>query len=270
MRFYSPILSEDNDQIKRLSDNPLIMASKQIKIKADTVSNLIGEMVKQKNGDADTGFTGLITGHGGALGGVWNGDGGSNLINGSYSGIELRTSTGSGAKATIVVAGGSIDTLTIDPSQKGFGYQLGQKLTIESSEFNSSPTLTVNDVDGRNCLFLTDVQGTYNSSLDLITFGENPTTIVAGNLTNSTEIFPNNTRDGLHMNVSFYSHGMHASNNVVKLSNIRTDIKPLILRETITKDSISDILISDSVDLTSSSYSIFEGMDPLVVQIQDI
>ena len=27
VRFYSPILSEDNNQIKRLSDNPLIMAS---------------------------------------------------------------------------------------------------------------------------------------------------------------------------------------------------------------------------------------------------
>ena len=260
VRFYSPILSEDNDQIKRLSDNPLIMASKQIKIKADTVGNLIGEMVKQKNGDADTGFTGLITGHGGALGGVRTNDEGSNLVNGTYSGIELRTSTGSGAKATIVVAGGSIDTVTVDSSQRGFGYQLGQKLTIESSVFNSSVALSVNDANGRNCLFLTDVQGTYNSSLDLITFDEIPNTIVASNLTNSAEIFPNNTRDGLHMNVSFYSHGMHASNNVVKLSNIRTDIKPLILRETISKDSISDILISDSVDLTSSSYSMFEGI----------
>ena len=29
VRFYSPILSEDNNQIKRLRDNPLIMTSRQ-------------------------------------------------------------------------------------------------------------------------------------------------------------------------------------------------------------------------------------------------
>lgn len=261
VRFYSPILSEDNNQIKRLRDNPLIMASRQIKIKASTVSSITpGEIVNQVDAIGNsTGFNGIITGSGGALDGVQRNDNGSNLINGTYSGIELRSSTGSGAKFQIVVSGGEISSISGE-SQTGFGYQLGQKLTIKSDKFNNSPSLTVSNVTGSNSLFLTDVQGTYNINLDLL--NSSGSTIISSNSSNSTEIFPNNTRDGLHMNVVFYSHGMHASNNIVKLSNIRTDVKHLLLRETISKDSTSDILIADSIDLTltSSHYSQFEGM----------
>jgi hypothetical protein len=148
----------------------------------------------------------------------------------------------------------------------GSGYQVGQRLSIDPTNFarvgNETPRISVVGLENTNSLFVGNIQGTYDQNSEI--FYTN-TSGVDKSLLNSTpntsEVFPNNIRDGLHMNVLFHSHGMHSSSNLVNLSNIRTDTKSLTLIETISKTSTDDITITTTSNTAEiDEYRTFEGM----------
>ena len=80
--------------------------------------------------------------------------GGTNYLNGTYTGVPLTTSgNGIGAKATIVVSGGAVTTVTItDP---GYGYEIGD--TISALNINLGNNLTPSAGSGFS-ITLTEVE----------------------------------------------------------------------------------------------------------------
>ena len=118
--------------------------------------------------------------------------------------------------------------------------KLAQRLSIDPTNFakigGETPKLSVINLSTTNTLFVDNVQGNYNpnNEIQYIDSTGIGVTLVT-QMPNTASIFPDNTRDGLHMNVLFHSHGMHSSNNIVRLSNIRTDVKELILLDSMTK-----------------------------------
>jgi len=61
--------------------------------------------------------------------------------------------------------------------------------------------------------------------------------------------------DGLHVVVNHKNHGMHAGENIVRLTNVLTDTKPIKLTSNYEQNSTADIL----VDVTTN-FSTFENV----------
>jgi hypothetical protein len=64
--------------------------------------------------------------------------GGTGYTNGTYNDVVLTGGTGTGAKATIVIAGGSVTTVTITAA--GTGYTVGDSLTAPASSIGGTVT----------------------------------------------------------------------------------------------------------------------------------
>ena len=158
MRFYSPILSEDNNHIRRLRDNPIITGSRQIKIgitssiAEDHLSNISPGVAITQGGNPN--FGGRIVGLGGSMTIDVTGssldvpsyenslsvnidDPGVGIIpltgNGrvTYENISLTSTTGSGATCSIVVENGVVGIVTVFDG--GTGYQVGPKIVYRSN-----------------------------------------------------------------------------------------------------------------------------------------
>jgi hypothetical protein len=292
VRFYSPILSEDNNHIRRLRDNPIITGSRQIKIgitssiAEDHLSSISPGVAITQGGN--TNFEGRIVGLGGSMSIDVTGSGldvpsyktslsvniddpGVGIIplagNGraTYENISLTSATGSGATCSIVVENGVVGIVTVFDG--GTGYQVGQRLSIDQTNFSKiggeTPKLSVVNLSTTNTLFVDNVQGNYNpnNEIQYIDSTGIGVTLVT-QMPNIASVFPDNTRDGLHMNVLFHSHGMHSSNNLVRLSNIRADVKELILLDSMTKTSTDDIIIAETGNTSDvDSYMFFENLE---------
>ena len=70
----------------------------------------------------------------------WSGiTGGSNYANGTYINVPLGTDgDGLGAKATIVVSGNAVSSVTI--TSFGYGYDIGDKLTVDNINIGNNPS----------------------------------------------------------------------------------------------------------------------------------
>lgn len=75
--------------------------------------------------------TGVIATHGSITGG-------SSYVNGTYSNVPLTGGTGTGARATIVVAGGAVTTVTI--TKGGAGYTVADSLSASNTYLGGAGT----------------------------------------------------------------------------------------------------------------------------------
>jgi hypothetical protein len=276
-RFYSPILSESNNLIRRLRDNPLEMNSRQLRIGLSTdISNSTLSSIPIGIGiTQESGFYGRLVGLGGTIkennqGIIVNDVGiGITPLSGSYvyENVYVTSDTGNGASCQIFVQDGSIVSAGVTVVSGGNGYQLGQRLSIASTSFaqigNETPILSVGLLeDGRNVLFVDNVQGTFVDGNTIQYVDGSGIGVTFINQTpNSQSIYPDNTRDGLHMNVKYYGHGMHSNNNIVEIKNIKSDSTP-VLTLTQSMNNVSTDLILTSVGNTSvmENYQTYENI----------
>ena len=136
----------------------------------------------------------------------------------TYTGIALTTITGngSGATANIQVTSGSVGVVTVVSG--GSGYAEGDVLGCDLGETGRNIRFNVGIISATNSLILDKVQGTFNTSSELMTINS---VGVASTLTGSIPSAISNTepyRDGLHFKVTQRNHGMHAANNKVTIS----------------------------------------------------
>ena len=261
VRFYNPPLSEENNLIRRLRDNPITMNSRQIKIgistiiAADQLTNLSSGVSIAQPGN--TGFSGKIIGLGGSITNsntsisIDNVGVGITPLSGafSYENITISSETGTGATCSIRVVDGTVGVVTVYSG--GSGYQVGQRLIIDPTNFaqigNETPLLSVVSLGSTDTVFVDDVQGEFNtlSTIQYVNDVGVAVTFVS-NTPNVVSVFPNSSRDGLHMSVLYYGHGMHASNNLVNITNVTSDTQPEILLEEMANTSTTDIIIAGS------------------------
>jgi hypothetical protein len=92
----------------------------------------------------------------GQLNGIGTITGGTGYVNGTYYDVPLTGGTGEGAKATIVVAGGSVFSVTI--SEYGSKYVVGNTMSAAASSIGgtgsgfSAPVLSVLNAEGTSWL----------------------------------------------------------------------------------------------------------------------
>ena len=267
--FYSPELTEGNNQIATLLPDSLNLNSRKIRVGLGTTvqdSGLtLGNTVLQQGSNATGNFVGSAGISTGTLS-VINAGIGYTPSSGSatYSSVNLDTITGSGqgATANITISNGSVVSTGVTIAFGGSGYQVGDVLgitTIGSLTIGQNARFSIGNITGVDQLILDNVQGDFitgaGKTVQYINNSGLTTTLnssYGGNVTISTI---NVVSDGLGIVVNHKNHGMYSNTNLVSISGAISDVKPTKLTSGYTFDSTSAILVDDS-----STFSTFENV----------
>jgi len=264
VEFYSPQLSEGNNQIAKLLPNSLNFNSKKLRISlGSTVNDIdltIGNTILQLGTNASGNYV--------ANAGIATGS--LNIINAgigytpssgiaTFTGVPLETITGNGRDASAIVTISNGIAIGASITSGGSGYRVGDVLGISSIgavNVGRDARLSLSAISNINQIIIDNVQGDFVvGAANTIQFVNNLgiTTYLNGTGVLVDEIIIEN--DGLHIKVDHRNHGMYFNDNLVVISNAQSDIKPTKLSVQLAADSTGSI----SVD-NSGSFSTFENV----------
>ena len=264
VEFYSPQLTEGNNQIAKLMPNSLNFNSKKVRISlASTISDpnlTIGNTILQQGTNASGNY----------IGNAGIATGSLNIINAgigytpssgiaTFAGVPLETITGNGrnAFARVTISNGVAIGASI--TSGGSGYQVGDVLgisSIGSVNVGRNARFSLSSIANINQIIVDNVQGDFVvGAAKTVQYVNNLgiTTYLNGTGVLINEIITEN--DGLHVKVDHRNHGMYFNDNLVVISNAQSDIKPTKLSAQLPVDSTGAI----SVD-NSGSFSTFENV----------
>ncbi|MGA1046376.1 MAG: DUF4815 domain-containing protein [Minisyncoccia bacterium] len=265
VRFFNPKLDIGNKKVTVTGSNQILPLSKRIIVGLgstgyNTTNVVPGVTLVQ--GSASGKLIGIAGGITSGIGlGVTITNPGFGYTSGTFTNILLETETGSGkgAAATIGVTNAGIATVTI--TDGGFGYQIGDSLLIPETGMGQNVgfggKLTVVNISSNNTFIVDNVQGQFLSGITTISYisGTGTTTITGTGVTISS-IFEDDYYDGLHMKVLHMNHGMHSSENYVRISSFRP-----LQSEVNSKLTSSITNTSSTISVISSSgFETFEGL----------
>jgi hypothetical protein len=189
-----------------------------------------------------------------------------------YTDIPLVTQTGegSGAIANVVVNNGEVGFVTIT-NGGGKNYAQGDTLGIGTLGLGngSGAVVSVGVITERNSIIIDNIQGSFITGVGTVGFNNGSTVLgldgttglgvtADGNIGSGVTISSfdvDSTNDGLHFKVNHRAHGMHAFNNLVKISGVDPDVPSTKLTVDYDNDSTSDISV-----VNSSNFATFEGV----------
>jgi hypothetical protein len=264
VEFYSPQLTEGNNQIAKLMPNSLNFNSKRVRISlASTISDsnfTIGNTVLQSGTNASGNYVGNAGIATGSLN-IINAGIGYTPSSGisTFTGVSLESVTGNGrdAVATITISNGVAFAATI--TSGGSGYQVGDVLGITSIgtvNVGRDARFSLPAISNINQIIVDNVQGDFvvgaAKTIQYIRVGVGTTSLNGTGVLASQII---EETDGLHIRVDHRNHGMYFNDNLVTVYNAQSDIKPTKLSIQLASDSTGSI----SVD-NSGSFSTFENV----------
>ena len=265
VRFFNPKLDLGNKKVTVTGSNQILPLSKRIIVGLGSTgydpTNVVPgvTLVQGSSTGKLIGIAGSITSGVGL--GVTVSNPGFGYTAGTFTNISLETETGSGigAKATIGVTNVGITTVTI--TDGGFGYQVGDSLLIPETGMGQNVgfggKLTVVSIASSNTFIIDNVQGQFAAGITTISYiaGTGTTTVAGTGVTIST-IVEDPYYDGLHMKILHMNHGMHSSENYVRISSFRP------LQSEINSQTTATITASQtSIPIQSSSgFETFEGV----------
>ena len=265
--FYSPQLSEGNNQIAKLLPNSLNFNSQRVRVSLSSTINdpdlTLGNTIVQ----VGTGASGNYVGNAGIATGtlsITNAGIGYTPSSGSatYNNVVLSrlTGNGSGATADVTINNGVAIAATIVSS--GNGYKIGDTVgitTLGTIGVGRDAKFTIVSIANTNQLIIDNVQGNFEvGSANTITYINNSGITTDLNASLGGGIYASEittVTDGLHIKVNHKNHGMYAEGNLVTISGVESDIKPTKLTVSYASDSTGTISVDDA-----SNFEIFEGV----------
>jgi len=177
---------------------------------------------------------------------------GIGLTNGTFTGIGFTSLTGygGGAEATIIVGSGAVSSIEI--TTNGEGYAPGDLIMANALGSTGTGVRAVVGVAASTNLLIVDNISDQFVDSQAITYintaGANTVLPGAGvNVNNDT------TRDGTTMLFDHHNHGMHSSQNKVKIEDFKSDVPTTTLSAKVEDDSTT-------ISLTDGSlFGTFEG-----------
>ena len=198
-----------------LRRNPLLLKSNEVTIKCGgNVTGInVGDLLSQSN---NTSANGKVTSVRGPLSSnslTYQANSGIGLVNASYASRPLTNITGQGAGgvATIVIASGTVSSVTVTTA--GHGYRTGDVLGATVGDTGTGLRFTVGTISDVNGVTLHEVQGTFDTTNTLTKAGS-----AISNSAPTAVDTVSSDKDGLHIKVLHRNHGMHATNNRVIIS----------------------------------------------------
>ena len=259
VRFFNPKLALGNGKVTVTGSNQLLPLSKRITVGlGSTGYNTAGitEGITLNQGSA----SGELIGIAGSTITLGIANTGIGYTDGTFIGVSLESETGVGfgAQATIGVVSSGIATVTI--TNGGFGYVRGDSLIIPEKEYGLNVgfggKLTVTSISNiPNAFILDNIQGNFNVGITSLTYINSIGSTVSTGATIGT-IIPDLYYDGLHMKISQMNHGMHSTENYVRISEMRpaqNDVNSR-LSQAVTSSALSIPVVS------SVGFETFEGV----------
>ena len=278
-RFFNPELSDGNGEIPSLVNNPITTLSRKaivgLGVTIPDTAGLVPGVTISQFGNLNASATLVnVAGVAATEASVINPGVGYTPSSGFlvYNDIPLVTQTGegSGAVANVVINNGEVGFVTIT-NGGGKNYAQGDTLGIGTLGLGngSGALVSVGVITERNSLIIDNIQGSFVTGVGTIAFNNGSQvlgldgttgigTTVEGNIGSGVTISSfdvNSTNDGLHFKVNHRAHGMHAFNNLVKLSGVDPDVPSTKLTVDYDNDSTSDISV-----VNSSNFATFEGV----------
>jgi len=271
VEFYNPELTEGNNQIPTLQPNSIILGSRKIRVGLGTT---VGDSYAEGNtfSQDGTNATGNLVGAGGSATGtlsIANVGIGYTPLDGnlSFSNVNLITVTGQGkgAVGNVYIENGVVGACTI--TSGGSGYQVGDVVGITtiglstggSGTVGANGRFTITGIGMTNELILDNVQGNFVTGAGKTMRYTNSAGITTelnfshgGNVTISSVDVES---DGLHFQVNHKNHGMYSTENLVKIIDVETDIKPTKLSLALDEGNSNSFTVDDA-----SSFTNFENV----------
>ena len=259
--FFNPSLENGSDLSARLLNNPIKTLPRKLKVGITTTSAMnsiltIGKKVSDNTSSAA--ISGNIEQVGGNIANTTSNLVGAGYSNGTYTGVNFYSITGSGTGAIGIVTFSS-NTLDGDPhvTTAGNGYVVGDVLGITTSDVSKGrgAQFSVKNITGKDTLYLTDVQGEeFTSGQALVVYSSSDVAVSYANTTIRNSSVISNLYDGRVIEVEHTNHGLHADNNVVTLADIEPNTIPTTLNAAL---GLSDTTISVA---NTSLFATFEGI----------
>ena len=231
--FYNP-KQDINNQSSILPADPIKTLPRKLKVEISntTVMNSIlipGAKVSDET--ASTAISGIVEKAGGTANAMTKTNVGVGYSQGTYAAVPFYNITGSGTGATATIVINASGEINADPSSisGGKGYVVGDVLGLTTSTMvkGSGAQITVTGLSNRNTLYLTNVQGKeFTAGRPLVVYNGSSAVSMAGTTIASTTQTINDLYEGNVIEVTQFSHGMHADNNVLTLSGIKPNTAP--------------------------------------------
>jgi hypothetical protein len=263
VRFFNPKLGVGNSKVTVTGSNQFLPLSKKIIVGLGSTGygSAVVPGVTLVQGSASgtlIGIAGSI--RTGANIGVSIANAGIGYTNGTFTNVSLETETGSGigAVASVTVSGGVISSVNV--TSGGRGYLVGDSLVIPETGMGQNVgfggKLTVVSIASSNTFIIDNVQGQFSSGASTLNYINSlGITTQTGAGVTIASITEDSYYDGLHMKVSHMNHGMHSSQNYVKISSFRPSQS-----EVKSKLTSAITISSNTIPVQSTSgFETFEG-----------
>jgi hypothetical protein len=263
LKLYNPEMDVYNNR-NLLDSNPIQAFPKKVTIGLSSAINgfvNVGTQILQNNTTA----SGFVENLRGAVGlantGLTLTNTGVGYSNGTFNNVNFTTLTGVGYSAVgiVTVSSGSIQNVCVTGG--GVGYAVGDTLTatLGSNTLGRNLVFTVGVTTNNNAMTLTNVTGSIFNTTDDIKYvptagagvgiGSTLTSRVPVSVVVNSDQY-----DGTHFRVSHRNHGLHAVNNVVKITGVQGTTIPTRITVGYAATSIVNISVADT-----TNFNFFEG-----------
>ena len=179
---------------------------------------------------------------------------GIGLTNGTYTGVGFTALTGVGdtITANVTVSGGDINAITVTDGGKGF--VSGDIVVANQVGFiGSAAKATVGIGTLTNLLVIDNVTRPFKPGVVMTHFSNNASAADHVGTISAPISVPNDPiKDGFTMKINHNNHGMHSSQNKVKIVDFQSDVSPVLLSDAINDDTtnfvVSDISILENFE----------------------
>ena len=217
LKLYNPELGVGEMERPILRRNPLLLKSNEVTIKCggNVTGISVGDLLSQSTNTSANGKVTSLLGPLASNSLTHQTNSGVGLVNATYNNTPLTsiTGNGSGGVANIVIASGTVNSVTVPSNGYGSGYKTGDVLGADVGDTGTGLRFTVGTISNVNSLTLHEVQGTFDTTNTLTKAGS-----AISNSKPDTVNTSSSDKDGLHVKVFHRNHGMHATNNRVTIS----------------------------------------------------
>jgi len=274
-RFFSPELSQGNDQIITLPENSIQSLSRKAVIGLSTAlsttpaAGLVPGVTISQFDNLNASATlintaGIATINGANDVTIVNPGAGYTPASGHflYTDIPMETQTGegSGIIGNVRVENGQIGVVTF--TNGGKNYAVGDTLGIGTLGLGngSGAVLSVGLITATNSLVVDNIQGSFVTGIGTLGFNNGSTVLgidgkTVGSGSTIASIDVNQTNDGLHFKVDHRAHGLHSFNNLVTIGGVDSDVPSTKLTADYDTTALTDIPV-----ISSSNFAEFEGV----------
>jgi hypothetical protein len=280
--FYNPVEGGSFNTLSRLNPETITSLSNKVKIGLSTsILSYSGIRPGVSIGITDRTFSGNLIGIAGSVStgfALTSSNIGSGYTASTYLNVPLQTITGEGSGLTVDITfdNGALDLSTtgiVTVTDGGYGYRVGDIVGIPTSvSFGSGAQLSVTSIGSFNTLIIDNVQGNYDNVIGKrVTYEPLATSGISSyvGLATVSYIEQDSNFDGLHLKVNNFNHGMYSTNNLVRINNMKSDLKPAKLTSDITSSSTANIEL-DSIAIFANFENVgVSSTNPGYVRIEN-